>query len=307
MGGIRIVVARIRKVNYLFFVSFLSIITAQTSASISEIFFLDLGIVIEPSNGKESYNRIVEAPTEEIAFKIKKVQSGSVYMAASSEMLASLDRINDRITLLEKSFQQKIGGLHEENKILRDMITEINTIPPAVPLDPGPSMVENSIELSTASKEDAKPVDTALKIPLISETIELPVGAPAIPSFSQRDYMAGVFAYQREDFLIALDYFSNLVLDKSTKDIANNVLYWMADSYQQLGDFENALISLEKILKDLDSDHAEDALIKKGLLHRKLGQMEESLIVFNQLVDNFPRSEYAKLARMEIKRAEIYQ
>ena len=307
MGGIRIVVARIRKVNYLFFVSFLSIITAQSSASISEVFFLDLGIVIEPRIGNESYNRIVEAPTEEISFQIKKAQSGSVYMAASSEMLASLDRINDRITLLEKSFQQKIGGLQKENQILKDMIMEINIGPPAVPVDPGQSMVENPIELSTASKEDPKPVDTELKTPLVSETVELSIGTPAIPSFSQQDYMAGVFAYQREDFPMALDYFLNLVLDKSTKDITNNVLYFMADSYQQLGDFNNALISLEKILKDPDSDHVDDALIKKGLLHRKLGQTEESLIVFNQLVNNFPRSEYAKLARMEIKRAEIYQ
>ena len=307
MGGIRIVVARIRKVNYLFFVSFLSIITAQSSASISEIFFLDLGIVIEPSIGNESYNRIVEAPTEEIAFQIKKAESGSVYMAASSEMLASLDRINDRITLLEKSFQQKIGGLQKENQNLKDMLMEINSGPPAVPVEPGQSMVENPVELSTASKEDPKPMDTELKTPLVSETVELPVVTPEIPSFSHQDYMSGVFAYQREDFPMALDYFSNLVLDKSTKDITNNVLYWMADSYQQLGDFNNALISLEKILEDPDSDHIDDALIKKGLLHRKLGQMEESLILFNQLVNNFPRSEYAKLARMEIKRAEIYQ
>ena len=299
--------ARIRKVNYLFFVSFLSIITAQSSTSISEIFFLDLGIVIEPSIGNESYNRVVEAPTEEIAFQIKKAESGSVYMAASSEMLASLDRINDRITLLEKSFQQKIGGLQKENQNLKDMLMEINSGPPAVPVEPGQSMVENPVELSTASKEDPKPMDTELKTALVSETVELPVVTPEIPSFSHQDYMSGVFAYQREDFPMALDYFSNLVLDKSTKDITNNVLYWMADSYQQLGDFNNALISLEKILEDPDSDHIDDALIKKGLLHRKLGQMEESLILFNQLVNNFPRSEYAKLARMEIKRAEIYQ
>ena len=298
---------RIRKVNYLFFVSFLSIITAQSSTSISEVFFLDLGIVIEPSIGNESYNRVIEAPTEEIAFQIKKVPSGSVYMAASSEMLASLDRINDRITSLEESFQQKIGGLQEENQNLRNMITEINSDPHAASVDPGPSKAETPVELSTASKEDVKPVETELKIPLVSETVELPVVTPAIPSFSQQDYMAGVFAYQREDFQIAIDYFSNLVLDKSTKDIVNNVLYWMADSYQQLGDLNNAIISLEKILKDPNSDHVDDALIKKGLLHRRLGQTEESLIVFNKLVNNFPRSEYAKLARMEIKRAEIYQ
>ena len=299
--------ARNRKVNYLFFFYFLSIITAQSTASISEVFFLDLGIVIEPSVGNETYNRIVEAPTEEIAFQIKKAESGSVYMAASSEMLASLDRINDRIALLEKSFEQKISGLQDENKILKDMMMDINIGHTAVTMSPEQSMAENPVELLTESNEDLKPVYLESKTPLVSETVEMPVITPVIPSFNQQDYMAGVFAYQREDFPMALDYFSNLVLDKSTKDIINNVLYWMADSYQQIGDFNNALISLEKILTDPDSDHLDDALIKKGLLHRKLGQTEESLIVFNQLVNNFPRSEYAKLARMEIKRAEIYQ
>ena len=297
----------IRKFNYLFFFYFLSIITAQSTASISEVFFLDLGIVIEPSVGNESYNRIVESPTEEIAFQIKKAQSGSIYMAASSEMLASLDRINDRITLLEKSFEQKISGLQDENKILKDMMMDINIGHTEVTINPEQSMAENPVKLLTESNEDPKPLDLESKTPLVSETVELPVITPVIPSFNHQDYMAGVFAYQREDFPMALDYFSNLVLDKSTKDIINNVLYWMADSYQQIGDFNNALISLEKILTDPDSDHLDDALIKKGLLHRKLGQTEESLIVFNQLVNNFPRSEYAKLARMEIKRAEIYQ
>ena len=299
--------ARNRKVNYLFFFYFLSIITAQSTDSISEVFFLDLGIVIEPSVGNESYNRIVESPTEEIAFQIKKAQSGSVYMAASSEMLASLDRINDRIALLEKSFEQKISGLQDENKILKDMMMDINIGHTAVTMSPEQSMAENPVELLTESNEDLKPVYLESKTPLVSQTVEMPVITPVIASFNQQDYMAGVFAYQREDFPMALDYFSNLVIDKSTKDIINNVLYWMADSYQQIGDFNNALISLEKILTDPDSDHLDDALIKKGLLHRKLGQTEESLIVFNQLVNNFPRSEYAKLARMEIKRAEIYQ
>jgi TolA-binding protein len=228
-------------------------------------------------------------------------------MAASSEMLASLDRINDRIALLEKSFEQKISGLQDENKILKDMMMDINIGHTAVTMSPEQSMAENPVELLTESNEDLKPVYLESKTPLVSETVEMPVITPVIPSFNQQDYMAGVFAYQREDFPMALDYFSNLVLDKSTKDIINNVLYWMADSYQQIGDFNNALISLEKILTDPDSDHLDDALIKKGLLHRKLGQTEESLIVFNQLVNNFPRSEYAKLARMEIKRAEIYQ
>ncbi|GIS71163.1 MAG: hypothetical protein CM1200mP10_07400 [Candidatus Neomarinimicrobiota bacterium] len=34
-------------------------------------------------------------------------------------------------------------------------------------------------------------MEKELKIPLLSETVELPEGTPTIPSFSQQDYMAG--------------------------------------------------------------------------------------------------------------------
>ena len=56
-------------------------LNAQES-DLSEIFFLDLGIVIEPSKGSESYSRLVNKPSKEISFKIKKVESGSVSMTS---------------------------------------------------------------------------------------------------------------------------------------------------------------------------------------------------------------------------------
>ena len=43
------------------------------------------------------------------------------------------------------------------------------------------------------------------------------------------------------------------------------------------------------------------------MIRKKRGEIDQSLVIFNKLVNNFPKSEYAKLARMEIKRAEIYQ
>ena len=81
---------------------------AQES-DLSEIFFLDLGIVIEPSKGSESYNRLVAKPSKEVSFKIKKVESGSVYMASSNELLATLDRINER-TKVMRDIQFKCTG-----------------------------------------------------------------------------------------------------------------------------------------------------------------------------------------------------
>ena len=93
---------------------------------LSEIFFLDLGIVIEPSKGNESYTRKIDKPSEEVSFKIKKVESGSIMMASSKELLSTLDRVNERLNNLEKSFQTEMRALHDKNTELAIALDNIN-------------------------------------------------------------------------------------------------------------------------------------------------------------------------------------
>ena len=275
-------------------------VSAQSNATISEVFFLDLGIVIEPSTGEEKYNRVVESPSEEINFQVKKAKSGAIYMAASSEMLASLERINNRIAKLESSFQEKLFDLQQENELLKNMITDINKRPSMVNEVASKLEVEREVSLISPIKDQAEPL-----VILKSNNKKQP--EKLIEEFNSKDYMAGVFAYQQDNFQLAIQYFANLHLINADKNVSDNVTYWMADSYQQLGDIDNAIIYLDMVIEKNNSEHIDDALIKKGLLHRKRGEIDQSLVIFNELVNNYPKSEYVKLARMEIKRAEIYQ
>jgi len=298
LGGIRIKVIYFHRLIILLFL--FNTISAQSNATISEVFFLDLGIVIEPSTGDEEYNRSVEAPSEEVNFQVKKAKSGSIYMAASSEMLASLERINNRIAKLEISFQEKLFDLQQENQLLKNMITDINKKP--------------NIVDEVGMDSDVKPTIHLIELP--NDQVESTVAMNSknekqskklVEEFNSKDYMAGVFAYQQDNFQLAIKYFANLHLISADKNIADNVIYWIADSYQHLGDIDNAMVYLDMVIEKNNSDHIDDALIKKGLLHRKRGELDKSLFVLNKLVNNYPKSEYAKLARMEIKRAEIYQ
>ena len=91
---------------------------------LSEIFFLDLGIVIEPSNGNNKFSRTVDKPSEEVAFKVKRAESGSVYMASSKELLSTLDRLNDRIENLEQSFKDEIASMKERNDNLQNLLVD---------------------------------------------------------------------------------------------------------------------------------------------------------------------------------------
>lgn len=275
-------------------------VSAQSNATISEVFFLDLGIVIEPSTGEEEYNRVVESPSEEINFQVKKAKSGAIYMAASSEMLASLERINNRIAKLESSFQEKLFDLQQENELLKNMITDINKRPNMVNEVGSKLELDPAVSLVAPIKDQAKPLAT-----LKSNNNKQP--EKLVEEFNNKDYMSGVFAYQQDNFQLAIQYFANLHLINTDKNVSDNVIYWMADSYQQLGDIDNAMIYLNMVIEKNNSEHIDDALIKKGLLHRKRGEIDQSLDIFNELVNNHPKSEYVKLARMEIKRAEIYQ
>jgi len=275
-------------------------VSAQSNATISEVFFLDLGIVIEPSTGEEEYNRVVESPSEEINFQVKKAKSGAIYMAASSEMLASLERINNRIAKLESSFQEKLFDLQQENELLKNMITDINKRPNIVNEVGSKLELDPAVSLVAPIKDQVKPLAT-----LKSNNNKQP--EKLVEEFNSKDYMSGVFAYQQDNFQLAIQYFANLHLINADKNVSDNVIYWMADSYQQLGDIDNAMIYLNMVIEKNNSEHIDDALIKKGLLHRKRGEIDQSLDIFNELVNNHPKSEYVKLARMEIKRAEIYQ
>lgn len=257
---------------------------------LSEIFFLDLGIVIEPAKGSEAYSRLVKKPSKEVSFKIKKVKSGSVYMASSQELLSTLSQINNRIERLENSFQSEMNAVKQENISLRQTLAEIqNPILPA-------SNPKNNFVAAPITKL----VTTAILDPSKRTMSSTGVTKP-VPIFNQSLYMAGVFAYQREDYQIALNKFSNLNLDAAPKKTSENILYWMADALQQTGQYKKAL-SLLNTITSTGKLRIDDALVQKGLLHRKMGNEELALVAFGDVVSQHPKSEYLRLAQLELKK-----
>ena len=268
-------------------ISFIAIFASSNAHAqetpLSEIFFLDLGIVIEPSKGDESYTRKIDKPSEEVSFKIKKVESGSIMMTSSKELLSTLDRVNERLNNLEKSFQTEMQALHDKNTELAIALDNINNFDF---FDDEIDLVEKNISLPSKQELTKKE----------AENVEVPI-------FNKAVYMTAIFAYQREDYADALGYFSRLNTSLASNKDKENIFYWMADSHQRLGQYDDALNLLERIMEfgDLRID---DALIKKGLLHRKLGDENLALAAFNDIVSEHPNSEYLRLAQMELKKID---
>ena len=254
---------------------------------LSEIFFLDLGIVIEPAKGSEAYSRLVDKPSKEVSFKIKQVESGSIYMATNTELLSTLDRINNRIERLESSFKTEINVMRQKNVGLQQALLSLQ-------ISKSPEFFD-----STPTEEASSILNVAVKDPAIVK----PVVTNQRSNFDQSIYMSGVFAYQREDYKTTIQKFSKLELSAAPQKTAENILYWLADAYQHDGQYDEALSPLYQITTS-GTLRIDDALIHKGLLYRKMGNENLALLAFGDVVSQYPNSEYLRLAKMELKKSD---
>jgi len=262
-------------IKRILFIALIGALGAQEK-NLAEIFFLDLGIVIEPAKGSETYSRRVEKPSKEVTFKIKKVESGSVYMASSQELISTLGRINNRIKKLENSFHTEMGLLRDQNIQLRQALVN--------------------------SEPQEKLVKKELHLERTFESIPLKQAPKEIKAFNRSLYMSGVFAYQREEYKAAIEKFLSLQLDTAPKKTAENILYWLADSYHQDKQYKKALELLNQITTT-GTLRIDDALVQKGILYKKMGNEEEALLAFSNVVLQHPDSEYLRLAQMELKKS----
>lgn len=264
-------------------------LSSAQETPLSEIFFLDLGIVIEPANGSEVFSRVIDKPSKEVSFKIKKAESGSVYLASSKALLSTLERINNRIEKLESSFQADMNILRQENEGLRQTLASLKS-------------AHNSGAPNTIFSSKTKDEDVFPDKPKVKSTPGYKPTKPAL-IFDSSIYMSGVFAYQREDYHVAIQKFSMLALEGAPQKTGENIMYWMADSYQQMGDYKNALLLLNQISVS-GTMRNDDALVQKGLLHRKMGDESLAQLAFGNVVSQHPESEYFRLAQMELKKSE---
>ena len=257
---------------------------------LSEIFFLDLGIVIEPSNGNNKFSRTVDKPSEEVAFKVKRAESGSVYMASSEELLSTLDRLNDRIENLEQSFKDEIASMKERNDNLQNLLVSVSN-----KLNDQEVQLAAHSESLTSSNDATRDDRNNINISVLN------ISSNEDKIFDQSLYMSGVFAYQREDYETALDTFSKLKFDDAPNNTFENILYWMADAYQHTGQYNQAFVLLNKITL-VGNSRIDDALVQMGLLHKKMGQADLAEAAFEDVIEYHPDSEYVKLAQMELNK-----
>ena len=268
----------------------------------SDIYFLDMGVAIEPKNVVEKKVRLIK-PNLNISEKdmLSTKSNGSIYMATTSEVFSSLDKVSSHVSDLEKSFNTKVEVLERENSRLRNQVVNLKQklnsqlihldykdILKIKPVTEELNLIENNDTDSGISKEDS-PLDKMIDL-----------SANQI-GFDESRYAFGVISYNKEDYGQCIEYLKELSLLEINERTSGNILLMLADSFEQVGRYKQAIKHLEK-LSELDSGKYSDlALLKQGIIFRNLGMSNRAYGIFKSLVKKYPESKYAIFAQEEIK------
>ncbi len=79
--------------------------------------------------------------------------------------------------------------------------------------------------------------------------------------------------------------------------MSDNCQYWIGESYYDMGNYEQAIISFEQVFSFTNSNKDDDAQLKLGICYHKLNNQEKAKEEFQRLITYYPDSEYVSIAR----------
>jgi tol-pal system protein YbgF len=112
-------------------------------------------------------------------------------------------------------------------------------------------------------------------------------------------------AYQdltRGNHGLAILGFQEVLAKFPTSELADNAQYWIGESYYAQKDFKQALAEFQKTVQAYpQGDKVPAALYKTALCQQQLGDKGAARTTLQGLVDKYPQSEEARLARSKIQ------
>jgi tol-pal system protein YbgF len=146
-----------------------------------------------------------------------------------------------------------------------------------------------------------------------ARTTSAPAPAPAsVRSEPQRalvsaqladNYRKAIMAYGRGSYAEARQAFQSVYDAEPNGDLADNALFWIGETYYASRDYNNAMRFYGRVTSDYaDQNKAPDALYKTALAQEKTGDLALARKTLQQVVDRYPYSTSASMAKQEMQR-----
>ena len=152
----------------------------------------------------------------------------------------------------------------------------------------------------------------------LPDTGAVPVPVPVTPSpvpatgasagNDQAAYQAALELLRQGRYAQAEESFRQFLADFPDSELADNGLYWLAETYYVNRDFDTALATFRQVLaQHPNSRKAPDALLKAGFCEYELQQLGEAQATLRAVIEQYPDSTAARLATQRLERIRSEQ
>jgi tol-pal system protein YbgF len=237
---------------------------------------------------------------ERLALQVAALQ-GQVadLQRASEETRAELRRLTELVAqqneLLKKSGadrRQLDESMNASFKDLGDRVAEI-----AEAIEGLRAQFPAPLGVPAAAGDPAAPAGAAPGTP--GAPAPAAPAAPSAPPPAPRELYSQAYAdYARGNYDLAIQGFTEYIRNYPDTDFTDNAQYWIGECLYSKKMYEEAIESWNALFKDYaSSDKVPDGRVKKGMALERLGRKSQALVEYRYVVDRFPNSQAARIAR----------
>jgi tol-pal system protein YbgF len=123
-----------------------------------------------------------------------------------------------------------------------------------------------------------------------------------VPADRVVKYEAAYNAFQNKRYKEAREKFEGFIKEFPKDQLSDNAYFWVAETLYNEKDFEGAILAYETVLKKYpNSDKVPSALLKQGRSFIEIGDRKTGKTILDQLMERYPKSKEAELAKKEIE------
>jgi tol-pal system protein YbgF len=133
------------------------------------------------------------------------------------------------------------------------------------------------------------------------ETVAEPSEVKDAENERVKAYDAAFSAFNDKKFKESRERFEAFLKTYPKNDLSDNAQFWIAETYYAEKHYEDAILSYESLMKNYpESRKMSGAMLKQAFAFIEIGDPKTGKIILNRMIEKFPDSKDAELARKKI-------
>ena len=132
-----------------------------------------------------------------------------------------------------------------------------------------------------------------------AEGSDVPLGEDGTPVPAPRELYSQAYAdFARGNYDLAIMGFTEYMKHYADTDCTDNAQYWIGECLYGKKEYAEAIEAWNALFRDFpSSDKLPDGRVKKGMALERLGRRSQALVEYRYVVDRYPNSPAARIAR----------